>query len=196
MSERLRTTNGEHLERLTAPSPEHHKTRAETSVEREPKKHEKEPHKLAAEARQEISKAPEAKVSPLDRLKASEAGGQAAQPLNVNQELKAITVQRELTHIRRKLSAPQRTLSRIIHQPAMRVVSEVTGKTVSRPSGLLGGSLVAFLGTTSYLFFAKHYGYEYNYLIFLLLFAGGFILGLILELIVHWGTAAHRHSHD
>lgn len=151
---------------------------------------------LLAQARQELEHTPAANINPLERLKASEAAQQTAQPLNITRELKAITVQRELTHIRRKLSAPQRALSKLIHQPAIRAVSETAGKTVSRPSGLLGGSLVAFLGTTSYLYVAKHYGYKYNYLLFFILFFGGFVIGLILELLVHLATASHRRSHD
>ena len=102
----------------------------------------------------------------------------------VNSELKAITYNRELKNIRRKLAPSERALSKVIHQPVVRVVSEVAGKTISRPSGILGGSVLAFLGTLSYAYLAHHIGFEYNYSVFLLLFVGGFALGLILELII------------
>jgi hypothetical protein len=78
----------------------------------------------------------------------------------------------------------ERGLSKLIHQPAVRAVSEVGAKTVSRPSGLLGGGLLAFLGSSTYLFMTKYIGFRYNYLVFLLLFVGGFVLGLVLELLV------------
>jgi hypothetical protein len=74
------------------------------------------------------------------------------------------------------------------------VASEAAGRTVSRPSGLLGGGLVAFLGTTGYLYLARHIGFTYNYLVFLLLLAGGFILGVSLELLVHLATGSRRDS--
>lgn len=87
--------------------------------------------------------------------------------------------------IRRKLPTPQRALSQVIHQPVVRAVSEGAGRTVSRPSGLLGGGITAFTGTTLYLYLAHHIGFSYNYGVFVLLFAGGFILGLVIELLVN-----------
>jgi len=45
---------------------------------------------------------------------------------------------------------------------------------------LLGGGILALLGTSSYLYLAKHIGFTYNYSVFLILFFGGFILGLSL----------------
>jgi hypothetical protein len=83
-------------------------------------------------------------------------------------------------------------LSKVIHQPVVRAVSEVAAKTISRPSGLLGGGIVAFLGSAGYLYFTKYIGLPYNYFIFTLLFLGGFVVGLSLELIV-WSLTSYRH---
>jgi len=44
--------------------------------------------------------------------------------------------------------------------------------------------LVAFLGTAGFLFLTKYFGYSYNYTVLMVLFVGGFALGLILELIL------------
>lgn len=129
---------------------------------------------------------------PLRQLEAAEKAAQPSQPTHVDRELKDITLRRELQQLRRRESAPERALSRVIHQPAVRAVSEAAGKTVSRPSGLLGGGLVAFAGTTAYLYFAQHMGFRYNYVVFAALFAGGFVLGLILELLV-WLASRSRH---
>ena len=123
--------------------------------------------------------------NPIEKLQAAEAAAQPARPTHVNSELKGITLRRELQQIRRKLPAPQRALSRTIHQPVVRVISAAADKTVSRPSGLLGGGMVAFLGTSGYLYLAKQYGFTYNYLVFLVLFIGGFGLGLIIELFMN-----------
>jgi hypothetical protein len=122
--------------------------------------------------------------NPLEKLAGDEKASQAPSPSYINRELKQITLHCELKAIRRKLPAPQRALSRIIHQPAVRAASEAAGKTVSRPSGLLGGGLVALLGTSGYLYLARHIGFQYNYGVFLALFAGGFAFGLIVELAV------------
>lgn len=166
------------------------------------------PEKLAAAEKAHVEAAHEARaviaettaadtgLNPLERLEAAEKTPQTAGPAHVNQELKTLTLRRELQQIRRRLPAPQRALSHVIHQPVVRVISETTSKTVSRPSGLLGGGLVAFLGTSGYLYLAKQNGFRYNYVIFIVLFGGGFILGLILELLVHLATASRRKAHD
>jgi hypothetical protein len=134
-------------------------------------------------------------LNPLQRLEAEAKATQESQTkpgLNISDELANITVRREIKLLQRRLPKPQRVLSRLIHQPIIRTTSEIAGQTVSRPSGLLGGSLVAFLGTTGYLYLAKHDGFTYNYLVFLILFVGGFIIGLGLELAVHLASAGRR----
>lgn len=185
MSEKLASSN-EQLEALLQ-SPEH--KQLPTAEQAEPlRPGEEDPLKKLDKARSEIKEAA-TQVNPLEGLQQAEKSSEPAPSLNVNQELKAITLRRELQMIRRKLPAPQRVLSKAIHQPVVRTISEGAGRTVSRPSGLLGGGLTAFLGTSAYLLLAKHYGFQYNYGVFLLLFVGGFALGLILELFVHLATA-------
>jgi hypothetical protein len=106
------------------------------------------------------------------------------QPLYIDKTVKKLRMKQSLSQVQRELTPMERGLSKLIHQPAVRAVSEVGAKTVSRPSGLLGGGLLAFLGSSTYLFMTKYIGFRYNYLVFLLLFVGGFVLGLVLELLV------------
>lgn len=157
---------------------------------------EKDPTQALAEARQEIDRAAknEKQLNPLEKLQQEEESKQhVPQHGHINRDLKNITLQRELTQIRRRLSAPERTLSKIIHQPVVRAVSEVSSKTISRPSGLLGGGILAFIGTTGYLLLAKNQGFSrYNYVVFLVLFAAGFVIGMVLELLV-WLAMRPRH---
>jgi len=157
-------------------------------------KAEKDPALAAHEARTTVEelKQSETQPNPLDKLKEAENTPQKDTPRFVNRELKKVTLRRELQHIRRKLPASQRALSRVIHQPAIRVVSEGVGKTASRPSGLLGGGIVALLGTSSYLYLAKHIGFKYNYGVFLALFVAGFALGIALEFLVYLATSSRR----
>lgn len=102
-------------------------------------------------------------------------------PVLINKELKGIAYQRTLKRTRSKLPAPARAFSRIVHQPAIEAVSEVAGKTIARPSGVLAGGIFAFLSSSAFLWIARHYGYEYNYLLFALFFVGGFIVGIGVE---------------
>lgn len=127
----------------------------------------------------------------LERLQAEEAAAAEPAPAPVNRELKKLTLQRELSHIQRKLPKADRALSKVIHQPAVRLVSDAADKTVTRPSGLLGGGVMAFLGSVLYLYLAKHIGFSYNYFVFLLLFVSGFAFGLLLELIARSLTRKH-----
>ncbi len=160
------------------------------------RKGEKDPKEMLETARHEIAETAEDAKKPLEKMSDAAESNKPAPNLNVNQELKAITLRRELNHIRRKLPARQRALSKVIHQPAVRVVSEAAGKTVSRPSGLLGGGIAALIGTTLYMFIASQAGIAYNYTVFLLMFAGGFIIGLFVELGVYAATSGRRHAND
>lgn len=157
---------------------------------------EQDPQELLEAARHEIAETAVESSEPLEKMKAATESGKPAQPLNVNRELKAITLRRELNHIRQKLPAGDRALSKVIHQPVVRVVSEAAGKTISRPSGMLGGGLVALIGTSAYLWIANSSGIAYNYFVFLALFFGGFAVGLVLEVIVHMATSSRRHAND
>jgi hypothetical protein len=102
-------------------------------------------------------------------------------PLLVNKDLKNIKYKRTLQNVRKDLSAPERTLSKIVHNPTVDAVSEVAGKTIARPSGFLMGSVFAFIGSSAFLWISKHYGYKYNFLLFVIFFAAGFVLGLLIE---------------
>jgi len=106
------------------------------------------------------------------------------QPMLVNRELKQMAYRRTLKRARSHLPAPARAFSKVIHHPAVEAVSEVAGATVARPSGVLAGGITAFLGSSLFLWIARHYGYEYNFLLFAALFVGGFMIGLIIELIL------------
>lgn len=178
---------------------EHERQLLPTPEQAEPlRKNEVDPRLQAALAREKIARtaAEQSATNPLERLKTTETVKQPTQPLNINQELKAITLNRELRNIQRKLPAPQRTFSKLIHQPVVRTLSTIADKTVSRPSGLLGGGIVAFLGTSGYFYLTKSAGFSYNYFVFVALFVGGFIVGLVLELLVHLATSSHHHSSD
>lgn len=101
----------------------------------------------------------------------------------VNKDLKKLKYKRTLASVQKELSPPERALSKVIHNRAVESVSNAAGKTIARPSGVLVGGILALVGTSGYLWVTKHYGYEYNFLMFFVFFAGGFVLGLLLEAI-------------
>ena len=195
----------QHSPEAALPSGEHHEKLAEkANAELEPAhannehhKPEKHPLQQIEQARATIEQAAETTVSnPLEQLTTSEKTTEPMSPRRVDKELRQISLRNELQQIRRQLPRPVRTFSRVIHQPVIRVVSEAAGKTVSRPSGLLGGGLLALIGTSTYLYLAEHLGFRYNYVVFLALFVAGFAIGLGLELIIHLATSSRRQPHD
>jgi hypothetical protein len=187
ISEKLRQSPERHETELLLPSPE----------QAEPlRAGEADPSKAIKEAREAIAETTRSdrQLKPLEALKKSEKASEPRTPLMVNRELKATTLRRQQKQIRRELSLPGRGLSKVIHQPAVRMVSEAAGQSVARPSGLLGGGIAAFAGTLGYLYLAKHLGFNYNYLIFLALMVIGFAFGVAVELLVHLFGAKHRHQ--
>jgi hypothetical protein len=105
------------------------------------------------------------------------------EPTFINHELKEIAYQRVLKRARRHLSPYSRTMSKLIHQPVVDAASEAVAKTVGRPSGILGGGLLALIGTSIYYYLTRHYGYNYNSFVFLALMMAGFVLGWFAEVL-------------
>lgn len=108
---------------------------------------------------------------------------QAAGQFGVAKELKADAYKKTLGRVRSQLSAPDRVLSKIIHQPTIEAASNVAAKTVARPSSFLGGSLGALIGSAVLVYLSRHNGFEYNYLAFFILFGGGYVAGALVELV-------------
>lgn len=100
----------------------------------------------------------------------------------LHRDLKQSAYKRTLQRTQNSLNAPERALSKVIHAPAVETISNVAGSTIARPSGILGGSIFALLGTLVLTYFTRRYGFSYNYLVFAILFVGGFIAGIIGEL--------------
>ncbi len=104
--------------------------------------------------------------------------------LGAQRELKAEAYKRTIQKVRSHLSPAERTLSKVVHHRIVEPVSELGSKTIARPSGILGGGIVALIGSGAVLYMAKHYGFHYNFTTFLILLLAGFLAGLVTELLV------------
>jgi hypothetical protein len=100
----------------------------------------------------------------------------------INRELKDLAYRRTMSRVRSRLSQTEKIFSRVVHAPVIDEVSELASNTIARPSGILGGSIAALIGSTFVLYLAKHYGFAYNFLLFGLLFSGGFVFGILVEI--------------
>ncbi|HUP26785.1 MAG TPA: hypothetical protein VM124_04030 [Candidatus Limnocylindrales bacterium] len=111
--------------------------------------------------------------------------------LGMQQILKTKAYDHTLKRIRQKLPKPARVFSQFAHNKVVEAASNAGAQTVGRPSGILGGSLCAFTGSVIVLYYSRHYGFTYNYALFLLLFIGGFLIGVVAELLI-WFTYSRK----
>ncbi len=107
------------------------------------------------------------------------------------QALKGDAFKRSLKTVRAKLPAPARAFSKIIHNETVDTISNVGAQTIARPSGVLGGGIVAFAGSLILLYVSKHYGFRYNYLVMIILFVAGFAAGSLIEFSI-WSLRIRR----
>lgn len=112
--------------------------------------------------------------------KSEKSTSDTAQPL-INKELKSVMLTRTLSRIQKQLKPAERTFSKVIHSKPVDKISSVSEKTVARPYGILGGALLAFLGSIFSTYLSKQFGINYNLLLFVMLFATGYVLATILE---------------
>lgn len=102
--------------------------------------------------------------------------------LGIQRELKSDAYNKTIRKVRSNLAPFERSFSKLIHHKALEPISEVGSKTVARPSGILGGGIVALIGSAVVLYMAKRYGFQYNLSIFFILLGAGFFTGLLAEL--------------
>lgn len=172
------------------PKHESHKHQAEHHVEAEhlpdiEKLNEEALEKAASQAEtHELKKVVHEKAKSSKEISLEDAPKESAQEFGAYAELKGQTYARTLRHVQRRLSASERTMSKVMHNKAVEKVSDGIGKTVARPSGILGGGIVSLLGSCILLYMSKQYGFEYNFFVFFALMGGGFLLGVVLELCI------------
>ncbi len=107
--------------------------------------------------------------------------------LVINKAVKQQAYKKTLKHVQRQLPRSQRTFSKFIHNNVVEKVSDVSSKTIARPSGLLGGGFFALLGTSLVVWMSRHYGFKYNFFVYIALVIAGFFAGLLLEALYRSG---------
>jgi hypothetical protein len=151
----------------------HHKVEADKHLEAE-QQHSAE--QALARAKQEAISGKDMSVE-----KTRQAATHGTSPL-VDRELRRLMFKRTLVSVQKQLSAPSRAFSKVVHNPAIDRASAAAEKTVARPKGILVGGLAAFIGCLYTLYLAKHYGFRYNLLLFIILFVTGYVVTTFIEI--------------
>lgn len=180
MSEALRTH--EHGEQKYVDHEKAQERSKELAAERDRAAAEAEKHKDSPEAIRERIEAAHNKEHGKETAHSENAASESAVPLGGHQ-LSTHLTKRTLHKVQKQLAPSERAFSKVIHQPVVEAISDVGGATVGRPSGLFVGGLLSVISSLVVLYICRHYGYEYNFMIGLACFVGGFAAGLLLEAI-------------
>lgn len=146
----------------------------ESNAEKE--KHEGNQNKEKQEARKSVEK-----LAISGKEKAPASGENQRQKGKTPRAHKKQTYRATMNRVEAQLPTYQRTFSRFINAEPVDRVSTVAAKTVARPSGMLGSSVVALLGLLAVTVFATQIGFEIKPSIFILLLVLGWFVGLVLE---------------
>ncbi|MBH2007880.1 hypothetical protein I8H83_04700 [Candidatus Saccharibacteria bacterium] len=95
------------------------------------------------------------------------------------------------------MNPPQKLFSRTLHSRPVRIISDVIGSTLARPTALLSGVLISIIATTIMYIPAKYYGYTLSGSEPLVAFGAGWIVGIIIEytqMLVRGGRLKNRRS--
>jgi len=134
------------------------------------------------EAREDIESSEAKGAESLERALSEGSDSKQAPIMPPGDQEKNVTLNTNLSIIRSRLNKRQKSFSNFVHKPVIDSLSEVTAKTVIRPSAILMGGLFTLVGSSVYLYLNKQTGFKYNFFVAIILFLGGFIVGLILEL--------------
>lgn len=159
----------------------------------ESKKHQHEVEKLRHERAERADHSPEKAATEARQSVQHEAisGAETHRPHSETRQTDQIRTKDDrihsfnttMSHVRQKLSKREKGFSKLIHQPTVEKVSDIAGKTLARPSGIVGGTIAAFIGLLSVYGVAKFAGFPLSGSEMPLFLAIGFLLGLVVEVI-------------
>ena len=86
-----------------------------------------------------------------------------------------------LKHVRNQLPTFERQFSKAVHNKTVEKISDIAGDTVARPSGILGGAVVALIGVTLMNYYARKGGFTLSGGEFLAFLVAGWITGVLIE---------------
>lgn len=158
------------------------KDQLEKAAERLREKAEKESSAEDREKAQVESKKSAEKLAISGKEKAPDGSEKKSSRQPAHKHAKQQTYRATMRRVESKLPSYQRAFSRVVNNPTVDKVSNVTGKTVARPSGMLGGGIFAFAGLAVVTLVANQQGFPVNGgAVFIALLFLGWIVGVVIE---------------
>ena len=144
-----------------------------------------ETHDRAAEV---IKNRVEKESSPAEKSEAEEVKQEKKkQPAKaerlITKEDRKDSFKKTMETVQSQLPKSSRTFSKVIHNPTIEKVSEVTGRTVARPNAILSGSVAAFVLTLAIYTLAKINGYPLSGFETIAAFTIGWLAGMLFDYI-------------
>lgn len=168
-SEKLASVESHEAAKQLEKAAEHLRQRAEQeAVSRETVEQEKQA--VRTEAQKEA-------ISGRERSNGSERHQQA----QVHRSVKQQTYRATMRRVEAKLPAYQRTFSRFVNNANVDKISNVTARTVARPSGVLGSGVVAVVVMIAVTYYAHTLGFTVSSSVFVVALLIGWIIGLMCE---------------
>ena len=121
------------------------------------------------------------KLALSSKERASKSAENESRKEPLSRGIKKQTYRATMNRVEAKLPTYQRGFSRFINNDFVDKASNIAGKTVARPSALLGGGLTAFVGLVVVTYYANKLGFELSGSEFFLLVIAGWAAGLIVE---------------
>ena len=139
----------------------------------------------------------ESKASAIEKAR-TEAGSEALfskeyseerkQPHNDSEEpsfatkpQKETAYKQTMRDIQTTMKPTERAFSKIIHNPVVERVSDITGATIARPNALLFGSLFAFIGVLALYMYARYVGFALSGFDTIAAFIIGWVIGQLVD---------------
>ncbi len=180
-AERAEQSELKNLERAKAPEKKFTKAEKEQGEADLARKHESAEKKLSAEKeKQELELSKEkAKAE-----KSQEVAPEKKDPNSYTRAQKKAVYKKEMKHVQAQLPKGSRAFSKVIHNSAVEKVSDVAGKTVFRPSALMGGAITGLIFGVLFYMVARYYGYVIPTWMLSILLIAGAIVGVLIEFVI------------
>lgn len=120
------------------------------------------PHEREARvenARHEALKQAEAIAGPEHSAAEKESQSPLSESTPTNKRQRETSFKHTMRDVQSQMSTPERTFSKIIHNPVIERASDAIGKTIARPDAIMSGALCAFLAVLSLYLTARYVGF-------------------------------------